>query len=74
MKVLEILEKELKTCWELYVIGHKNQSDIDILEEAIKELQELENRSCSNCKHYKFYPTTKEMFCNNEKTKIGFNS
>lgn len=40
--------------------------------DLIEELEDLENRSCDNCKHYKFYPTTKVMFCNNENTKIGF--
>ena len=61
LKALEILQ-EICNC----------NDRTNLLDEAIKELEELENRSCSNCKHYKFYPTTKEMFCNNEKTKIGF--
>lgn len=26
---------------------------VEYFDEAIKELEELENRSCSNCKHYK---------------------
>ena len=43
-----------------------------IYDEFNLELEELENRSCINCKHYKIYPPTKEMFCNNENTKIGF--
>ena len=64
IKALEILKN-------INVYGYATEVEKQI-DEAIKELEDLENRSCSNCKHYKIYPTTKEMFCNNEKTKIGF--
>lgn len=30
-----------------------DNSSIDNLKEAIQELEALENKSCSNCKHYK---------------------
>lgn len=43
MKALEILE----TLRDEYIHGELT-SDI---EEAIKELEELQNRTCSNCKH-----------------------
>ncbi|MFA7084980.1 MAG: hypothetical protein WC141_10695 [Arcobacteraceae bacterium] len=43
LKALELLE-QISTEWCI--------SDANILiDEAIKELEELENRSCSNCKH-----------------------
>lgn len=31
------------------------QSEIDIYNEAIKELEELENRSCSNCNNFQIF-------------------
>lgn len=46
MKALEILQKNAVL---------QKSVEPSYLKEAIKELQELENRSCSNCKYIKQY-------------------
>ena len=50
MKALEILNrlKKAKT-WEEYYPSNNNCN------EAIKELEELENRSCSNCNNFQIF-------------------
>ena len=46
MKAKQILKEILSDYPTKYILNRKNQ-----IKEAIKELEELENRSCTNCKH-----------------------
>lgn len=56
MKALEILQEGLEFMIKAIEVNPNSvkelQSEIDIYNEAIKELEELENRSCGNCKHW----------------------
>lgn len=48
MKATNILKQIVSDYQTKYILNRKEQ-----IKEAIKELQELENRSCSNCKYNK---------------------
>ena len=64
MKALEILKYTYNAIDQLG-IGHISteytEEDFLFLYEAIKELEELENRSCSNCKHSLYLHNTKNI-------------
>ena len=49
MKALHILKDKLETL-KLVANQKRYEAEIEHIKEAIKELEELENRSCENCK------------------------
>lgn len=51
MKALEILKDTLEEL-EFESYQENNEAEIEYINEVIKELEELKNRSCDNCKHH----------------------
>ena len=51
MKALEILKDTLEEL-EFESYQENNEAEIEYINEVIKELEELKNRSCDNCKHF----------------------
>lgn len=55
MKALEILKLIYKDCKECEDRGFAVTFHTNVLNEAIKELEDLQNRSCEGCKHFAKY-------------------
>lgn len=58
MKALEILKNGVETLEKSAALSNNESfkvailSELDAYNEAIKELKELDNRSCDGCRHY----------------------
>ena len=53
--------KQLKALEILKFMKMSSSSNITILNEAIAELEALENRSCENCKSFQFWSESKDI-------------
>ena len=59
MKALEFLKQERAH----HLAVHNDKSIIDQYDEAIKELEELKNRSCATCKYGHTYQFDEDIEC-----------
>lgn len=58
MKALEIIKK-----WDNMEFGDSLEQHKRKIDKAIKELEELNNRSCRNCKHSIFIEAIETRWC-----------
>ena len=61
MKALDILKADRDYCLAI----NNDKSIIEQYNEAIKELEELQNRSCANCKYGLTYHFDDDIECGN---------
>ena len=61
MKALEILNND--NIFDERYLSENNRYLKDDIREAIKELEEMQNRTCENCKYFTSSPNTNKYDC-----------